>query len=76
MDNCILSSDAGEIKYDAKNPNEKSLLNNLIYIKTNERRGGYVKNIFMSNIKAGHINKGVLNIETDVLYQWREIVPT
>ena len=55
-------------------PNAK--LNHLLFIKTNERRGGYVKNIYMENIKAGRIDKGVLGIETDVLYQWRDLVPT
>ncbi|MCR8666820.1 glycoside hydrolase family 28 protein [Aestuariibaculum sp. M13] len=48
----------------------------LVFIKTNERRGGYVKNIFVENIKAGKIANGVLGIETDVLYQWRDLVPT
>ena len=38
--------------------------------------GGYVRNIHMSNIKAGKIDLGVLGIETDVLYQWRTLVPT
>ena len=51
-------------------------LNHLIFIKTNERRGGFVKNIYVSNIKAGKIDKGILGIETDVLYQWRNLVPT
>ena len=55
-------------------PNAK--LNHLLFIKTNERRGGYVKNIYMENIKAGRIDKGVLGVETDVLYQWRDLVPT
>jgi len=76
MDNCNISSEAGEIKYDAEDPEEKSLLNNIIFIKTNERRGGYVRKIYMSNIEAGQIKRGVLGIETDVLYQWRDIVPT
>ncbi|MEN3323237.1 glycoside hydrolase family 28 protein [Mariniflexile soesokkakense] len=48
----------------------------LVFIKTNERRGGYVKNIFVENIKAGAIQNGILGIETDVLYQWRDLVPT
>lgn len=48
----------------------------LVFIKTNERRGGYVKNIFVENINAGAIQNGVLGIETDVLYQWRDLVPT
>ena len=48
----------------------------LLYIKTNERRGGYVKNIHFTNNKSGRIDKGILGIETDVLYQWRNLVPT
>ena len=55
---------------------EGAKLNHLVYIKTNERRGGYVKNIYVSNIKSGKIDKGILGIETDVLYQWRDLVPT
>ncbi|MCH7409348.1 glycoside hydrolase family 28 protein [Belliella sp. DSM 111904] len=55
---------------------EGAKLGHLLFIKTNERRGGLVKNIFMKNIKAGRIDLGVLGIETDVLYQWRDIVPT
>ncbi|MCL6220546.1 glycoside hydrolase family 28 protein [Zunongwangia pacifica] len=48
----------------------------LVYIKTNERRGGFVNNIHVNNIEAGSIKKGILGIETDVLYQWRDLVPT
>lgn len=51
-------------------------LNHLLFIKTNERMGGYVKNIYMSNIGAAKIDSGVLGIETDVLYQWKTLVPT
>ncbi|MFC5683070.1 glycoside hydrolase family 28 protein [Flavobacterium sp. MAHUQ-51] len=51
-------------------------LNHLLFIKTNERRGGYVKNIYMSNITSGKIDQGILGIETDVLYQWKDLVPT
>ncbi|MEJ6982202.1 glycoside hydrolase family 28 protein [Pedobacter sp. P351] len=51
-------------------------LNHLLFIKTNERMGGYVKNIYANNIKAGKIDLGILGIETDVLYQWRTLVPT
>ncbi|WP_372935314.1 glycoside hydrolase family 28 protein [Mariniphaga sediminis] len=64
MDNCIVTEEA------------KSSLNHLVFIKTNERRGGYVKNIFVSNIKADHIKNGILGIDTDVLYQWRHLVST
>lgn len=49
---------------------------NILFIKTNERRGGLVKNIYMNNIKAATIGGSVLSIETDVLYQWRTLVPT
>lgn len=51
-------------------------LDHLLFIKTNERMGGYVKNIHATNIKSGKINLGILGIETDVLYQWRTLVPT
>lgn len=57
---------------------DKSIKNvgHLLFIKTNERRGGWVKNIFMRNISAGDVRYGVLGIETDVLYQWKNLVPT
>ncbi len=31
----------------------------LVYIKTNERRGGFVSNIHVNNIKSGSIKKGI-----------------
>src|SRR5699024_4998500 len=55
---------------------ENAKLNHLLFIKTNERRGGFVKNIYMDSIQAGKIDAGILGIETDVLYQWRDLVPT
>ena len=51
-------------------------LNHLLFIKTNERRGGYVKNIYMQHVKSGKIDLGILGIETDVLYQWKDLMPT
>lgn len=48
----------------------------LVFIKTNERRGGFVKNIYVSNVEADRMREGILGIETDVLYQWRNLVPT
>jgi len=51
-------------------------LNHLLFVKTNERRGGYVRNIYMNNTSAGKIDLGILGIETDVLFQWRDLVPT
>ncbi|KAF0094500.1 MAG: endopolygalacturonase [Puniceicoccaceae bacterium 5H] len=57
---------------------DKSLadVGHLLFIKTNERRGGYARNIYLRNIEAGDLKYGVLGIETDVLYQWRDLVPT
>lgn len=55
---------------------EGAKLNHLLFIKTNERMGGYVNGIYVSNIRSGKIDLGVLGIETDVLYQWRTLVPT
>ncbi|HEY6915835.1 MAG TPA: glycoside hydrolase family 28 protein, partial [Paludibacter sp.] len=42
----------------------------------NERMGGYVNNIYVKNINAGKMDLGILGIETDVLYQWKDLVPT
>jgi polygalacturonase len=49
---------------------------NLLFIKTNLRRGGFVENIHMENIEASATRESVLGIETDVLYQWKTLVPT
>ena len=38
--------------------------------------GGYVKNIHVSNVTGGKMDFGILGIETDVLYQWKNLVPT
>lgn len=51
-------------------------INNLLFVKTNERRGGFVKNIHMSNVSATTIKGSILAVETDVLYQWRTLLPT
>ncbi len=55
----------------AKNPPQ-----NLLFIKTNRRRGGFVENIHFENIEAKAVKFSVLGIETDVLYQWKDLVPT
>ena len=67
VDNCY---------FDAGDALAKSTINNLLFVKTNERRGGYVRNIHMSNVRATRIAGGVLSVETDVLYQWRTLMPT
>ena len=48
----------------------KSVLR-LFYIKTNHRRGGFVENIYMENIKAGKMQRA-FEIDTGVLYQWKD----
>ena len=50
-------------------------VNRLFFIKTNHRRGGVVENIFMDSIHTGR-TLSVAEIDTDVLYQWRDLVPT
>jgi len=55
---------------------ETSNVMHLMFIKTNERRGGYVRNIYMRQIRAGAMKYGVFGIETDVLYQWKDLVKT
>lgn len=51
-------------------------LMNLLFIKTNERRGGFVNHIYMDNIVSDNLQGGVVAIDTDVLYQWRNLTPT
>ena len=47
----------------------------MLYLKTNHRRGGVLEDIWMENVSADKANR-VIEIDTDVLYQWRDIVPT
>jgi len=56
--------------------NEGAKMFHVVFIKTNERMGGYVNNIYIKNIKARKMDFGILGIETDVLYQWKDLVPT
>lgn len=47
----------------------------IFFVKTNHRRGAFVENIYLENVRVG----GALNvfeIDADVLYQWRDLVPT
>ena len=64
-----------DCRYEASNP--KVSLFNVLYVKTNRRRGGFVENVTVENIDAagGKFKMGVFGIETDVLYQWRTLVP-
>lgn len=47
----------------------------LFFIKTNHRRGGFIENIRMDHVEARRMSR-VLEIDADVLYQWRDLVPT
>ena len=44
----------------------------LFFVKTNERRGGFVEDVRMENVKAKKVRFGVMSVETDVLYQWKD----
>ncbi len=48
---------------------------NLFYLKTNRRRGGFIDHIYMERVSAGEMERAMA-IDTDVLYQWRNLVPT
>lgn len=49
-----------------------------VLLKTNHRRGGFIENIYVENIRfhGSKPAKAVLEIDTDVLYQWKDLVPT
>ena len=47
----------------------------MFYVKTNHRRGAFVENIYMDNCTAGHADR-VMEIDPEVLYQWKDLVPT
>ncbi len=71
-----LSGGIQNVFVDSCEVSENARLNHLLYVKTNERRGGFVNNIFMSNVNCGKVDKGILGIKTDVLYQWLHLVPS
>ncbi|AQR75292.1 glycoside hydrolase family 28 protein [Sphingomonas sp. LM7] len=62
--------------FDHQGSNAKSTIQNILFVKTNERRGGFVRNIHLSNVSATEVAGGVLSVDTDVLYQWRTLTPT
>lgn len=43
----------------------------LYYLKTNHRRGGFVENVWLSNVKVNYC-KEVFAMATDVVYQWKD----
>lgn len=58
-----------------KNCVAPNTVHRLFFVKTNHRRGAFVENIFMDSIRTGG-TLHVAEIDTDVLYQWRKLVPT
>ena len=44
----------------------------IFYVKTNERRGGFVEDVRMENVTAKKARWFVMAVETDVLYEWAE----
>lgn len=58
--------------HDCKSSDE---VHRLCFIKTNHRRGGFVEDILVENVSASR-TLCMLEIDTDILYQWRTIVPT
>lgn len=47
-----------------------SRAHNLLHIKTNRRRGGFVENVTVENVAVSNVNTAVFALRTDVLYQW------
>lgn len=58
--------------HDCSAPNS---VHRFFFIKTNHRRGGFIENIHMENVTSGSTMR-VLEIDTEVLYQWKDLVPT
>ena len=51
----------------------KGDVRNIFYMKTNKRRGGFIENIKIKDCSAANARISVVGIETDVLYQWRNL---
>ena len=47
----------------------------LFFIKTNHRRGAFVQNVTLEDVDVDNV-LCLCEIDTDVLYQWRDLVPT
>jgi Endopolygalacturonase len=58
--------------HDCTAPNN---VHRFFFVKTNHRRGGFIENIYMENVHSG-TTQSLLEIDTDVLYQWKDLVPT
>lgn len=44
----------------------------VLYVKTNHRRGGFVDNISVENVDIISARFSILEVATDVLYQWKD----
>lgn len=58
--------------HDCQAPNS---VHRLFFLKTNHRRGGFIENIYMEDIQCNKTRR-VFEIDTEVLYQWKDLVPT
>ena len=47
----------------------------MMYLKTNHRRGGFIDHVYMRRCKGTTANR-MFEIDTEVLYQWKDLVPT
>lgn len=65
-----------DCEVDNRGSTHKVQLFNLLFVKTNERRGGFVRDIHLRRVKAHRLVGSVLDVDTDVLYQWRTLMPT
>lgn len=52
-----------------------SSVHQVLQIKTNPRRGGFIENIYVDGVNTENTRR-IVAIYTDVMYQWRRIVPT
>lgn len=51
-------------------------MRSLLFLKTNHRRGGFIENIYLDGVDCHTLSSAMLEIHTDVLYQWRDLVET
>lgn len=65
-----------DCEVDNRGSTHKVQLFNLLFVKTNERRGGFVRDIHLRRVKAHRLVGSVLDVDMDVLYQWRTLMPT
>lgn len=68
---CVGSELSGGVENVYVHDCEVGTVARLYYIKTNHRRGGFVRNVRLENVETDTVVK-VAALETDVLYQWAE----